>query len=111
MKKITEGAILSSKPIKRLKHSLTYGNLWLYILSLINEKGKMYAYKLDEEIEKGFLFKPNKIMVYVVLYKLERENIIKAKKIKMRKYYTLTQKGKAILRLGKEYMKMLGERL
>ena len=82
-----------SSPIKRLRNLLTSGNLWLYILSLIEKNGKLYAYALDEQIEKHFLFRPNKIMVYVVLYKLEGEGLITSKFEERRKYYRITSQG------------------
>ncbi len=102
---------LSSKPIKRLKHLLTSGNLWLYILSLINLKGKIHAYALDDAIEKEFLFKPNKIMIYVVLYKLESEGLLTSAFEQRRKYYQMTDKGKETLESAKEYFKILSDKL
>ena len=81
------------KPIKRLNRLLTSGSLWLYILSLAS-KGKVYAYELDDKIEKQFSFRPNKIMNYVVLYKLEDEGLITSEFHERRKYYTITKKGK-----------------
>ena len=103
--------IAQTKPIKRLTHSLTYGNLWLYILSLIKKRKKMYGYSLDKEIEKTFGFKPNMIMLYVVLYKLEDEKLIHAEFEQRRKYYTLTEKGRKALGYGKGYLSGLGKRL
>ena len=103
--------IEATKPIKRLAHSLTYGNLWLYILSLIKKRKKMYGYSLDKEIEKSFGFKPNMIMLYVVLYKLEDEKLIKAEFEQRRKYYMLTKKGEMTLGYGKGYLNDLGKRL
>src|SRR3989344_2466512 len=67
----------NTKPIKRLKHLLTKGNLWLYILSIIRQRKRIHAYALDDAIEQEFSFRPNKIMVYIVLYKLEGERFIK----------------------------------
>ena len=100
-----------SSPIKRLRNLLTSGNLWLYILSLIKRNGKLYAYALDEQIDKEFLFRPNKIMIYVVLYKLEGEGLITSKFEKRRKYYRITAKGKKTLESAREYFKMLSEKL
>ncbi len=102
--------IISSKPIKRLKRLLTSGNLWLYILS-ISEAGEVYAYELDFEIEKRYKFKPNKIMNYVVLYKLENEGLIKSEFKERRKYYSITKKGKETLKLAREYFKFLSTTL
>ena len=101
----------TSSPIKRLQNLLTSGNLWLYILSLIKKNGKLYAYALDEQIEKRFLFRPNKIMIYVVLYKLEGEGLITSKFEERRKYYRITAKGKKTLDSARKYFTMLSEKL
>jgi|GEM_PF-664682 len=102
--------IIASKPIKRLKRLLTSGNLWLYILSLAKQK-EIYAYELDSEIEKEFFFRPNKIMVYVVLYKIENEGLIESKYKKRRKYYRITKKGRETLDLAREYFTILSGKL
>ena len=95
-----------TKPIKRLQHLLTYGNLWLYILSLI-KKNKKHAYVLDKEIEKQFSFKPNKVMIYIVLYKLEAEKLIRSEFEERRKYYSITKDGEKALAAAKKYFKKL----
>jgi len=100
-----------TSPIKRLHHLLTYGNLWLYILSLIEKNKMIYAYALDSEIEKTFDFKPSKIMVYVVLYRLESEGLISSEKKERRKYYTMKDKGKTALVSARDYFKTLSKRL
>ena len=109
--RLKEVEALKTKPARRLIHLLTFGNLWLYILSLIKTKKKVYGYSLDHEIEKEFLFKPNKIMLYIVLYKLEDEKLIKAAFEERRKYYTLTEKGENMLRFGKNYLSTLAKKL
>ncbi len=98
-------------PIKRLRHLLTNENLWLYILSLIRMDKRIHAYALDERIYKEFNFKPNKIMIYVVLYKLENEGLILAEQEERRKYYTITEKGIETLDLAKNHFKMLARKL
>jgi DNA-binding PadR family transcriptional regulator len=98
-------------PVKRLKNLLTNGNLWLYLLSIMRSKGELYAYSVDSEIEKEFLFRPNRIMVYVVLYKLEAEGLISSKFKERRKYYRLTKKGAQALDSAREYFKLLAGRL
>jgi DNA-binding PadR family transcriptional regulator len=103
--------ILGAKPIKRLKKLLTSGNLWLYILSLAKRKGRIYAYELDDEIEKEFFFKPNKVMVYVVLYKIEAEGLIESEFQERRKYYRITKKGEKTLKLAREYFNILSDKL
>lgn len=100
-----------TKPIKRLRHLLTYGNLWIYILSLIKKEKKQYAYALDDAIGKKFLFKPGKIMVYIVLYKLEHEGLIESKFEERRKYYRLTKKGADTLVLAKHYFLQIARKI
>ncbi|MBI2079234.1 PadR family transcriptional regulator [Candidatus Micrarchaeota archaeon] len=102
---------LKTKPLKRLKQLLTFGNLWLYILSIIKKSGKAYAYMLDDEIEKGYFFRPGKVMIYLVLYKLEAEDLIKSEFEERRKYYRLTKKGEETLILAKKYFLVLGKEL
>ncbi|MFH0736969.1 MAG: helix-turn-helix transcriptional regulator [Candidatus Micrarchaeota archaeon] len=98
-------------PIKRLRHLLTSGNLWLYILSLIKRDGELYAYALDEQIEKEFMFRPNKVMIYIVLYRLEAEGLIASRFQERRKYYKITKKGEEALGSARGYFKMLASRL
>ena len=98
-------------PIKRLKNLLTNGNLWLYLLSIMKSRGELYAYSVSTEIERDFLFRPNRIMVYVVLYKLEAEGLITSKFKERRKYYRLTRKGTETLESAREYFRMLAGRL
>jgi len=101
----------SIKPLKRLEQHLTSGNLWLYILSMIKNKGNVYAYKLDEQIEKEFSFRPGRVMLYLVLYKLEGEGLITSKMKERRKYYNLTKKGRKTLESGKRYLSTLSKKL
>ena len=100
-----------TKPIKRLRKLLTVGNLWLYIMSLIKSKKKFYAYALDKEIETNFYFKPSKVMIYLVLYRLEGEGMIASKFEERRKYYTITKKGTETLMQAKKYFLLLSKKL
>jgi DNA-binding PadR family transcriptional regulator len=99
-----------TKPIKRLKDLLTTGNIWLYALSTM-KGGKVYAYTLAEEIEKEFYFKPSRVMIYLVLYRLEAEGLIKSEFEQRRKYYTLTDKGRKTMAEAKDYLLLLSKKL
>jgi len=103
--------IAESKPARRLRKTVTVGNLWIYILSLIKKHKKVYAYTLDNGIKDEFGFKPSKIMIYIVLYKLEAEKLIESKFEERRKYYTLTSEGEAGLLFAKKYFGKLSEDL
>ncbi|MEM3555705.1 MAG: PadR family transcriptional regulator [Candidatus Micrarchaeia archaeon] len=99
-----------SKPMQRLRRTLTKGNLWLYILSKLR-KGRVYAYGLRKEIEKEFGWSHGLITSYVVLYKLENEGLITSEFEGRRKYYRITKKGEAELEKAKKYLKELLRRL
>lgn len=98
-------------PLRRLKTLLTSGNLWLYILSVLEENNSIYPYILDSKIEEKFNFKPNKIMIYIVIYKLEAEGLLETKMDGRRKIMKITKNGSETLKEAREYMKKLGERL
>ena len=98
------------KPVARLKHSLSHGNIWLSALSLMKQK-KVYAYALPDQIAKKFGYSPSKLMTYFVLYKLEDEKLISAKFEGRRKYYELTTKGRTALLAGKKLLSSLSQKL
>ena len=102
---------LATSPIKRLNRLLTSENLWLYLLSLIKRGGTLYAYGLDRQIESEFLFKPSKVMIYIVLYRLENEGLIRSEFQQRRKYYSLTEKGEEALGQAREHFRMLAGRI
>ena|SRR3989338_7661351 len=99
-----------NKPVSRLKHSLTHGNIWLAALSLMKQK-KVYAYALPAQIAKKFGYSPSKLMTYFVLYKLEDERLISAAFEGRRKYYELTAKGRQALSNGKKLLQSLSQKL
>ncbi|QLJ53362.1 MAG: Transcriptional regulator, PadR family [Candidatus Fermentimicrarchaeum limneticum] len=99
-----------SKPMLRLKRTLTKGNLWLYILSEL-KRGRVYAYGLSKKIEKEFGWSHGLITSYVVLYKLENEGLISSEFEGRRKYYKITKKGSEELRKAKRYLQQLLNKL
>ncbi len=99
-----------SKVITRLEKHTKINNIWLYILSLLKNK-KLHAYTLNQEINEKFGFKPSRIMIYLVLYKLESEKLITSKLKERRKYYIITSKGRTELKKGKKYLMELSKKL
>ena len=99
-----------SKPVSRLSHSLTHGNIWLAALSLMKRR-KVYAYALPDEISHAFGYSPSKLMTYFVLYKLEDEKLISSKFEGRRKYYELTPAGGKALLEGKKKLAELSKKL
>lgn len=83
--------------IKRLEEKLTKEVLWLYILSVLKDK-PLHAYALRKTIHGRFDFLPGQVTAYVVLYKLESRGFVKAKQEENKKTYTITAKGKSLLK-------------
>jgi len=100
-----------SSAMKRLRASLTTGNLWLHILSMLKQKKRLYAYALGSEMQRNSGFSQGFLMNYLILYKLEAEGLIASKFEGRRKYYSLTGKGKKELASAKKYLSSLSSRL
>jgi DNA-binding PadR family transcriptional regulator len=87
-------------PIERLQKSNTIENLWIYILSLLNQK-QVYAWEIPAIIEKKFNFKPGRITPYRVLYRLEKDGFVKSEMKVRRRIYKITKKGEEELKKAK----------
>ena len=92
------------KPLQRLKNYNTKGNLWIYILFLLN-KEKLHAWSIQSLIEKEFGFKPGRITGYRVLYRLEEDGLVKSQTKQRRRVYQITSRGKEQLDLAKQFYK------
>ena len=96
-----------TSPVDRLKEKTTKENLWLYILSILEEKDA-YGYALRENIIKKFGFKPGNVTAYRVLYSLKRNNFVETFEEEVngrkRKYYKITKMGEEELSKGKELL-------
>ena len=70
----------------------------------------MYAYEIAKEISNRFGFSTATVTVYVVLYKLQRENLTQTEQETpyqgrpARKYYTITDLGKQELAKGRKLL-------
>jgi len=70
----------------------------------------MYAYEIAKEISKRFGFSTATVTVYVVLYKLQRENLIQTEQETpyqgrpARKYYAITELGRQELAKGRKLL-------
>ncbi|MCC6013606.1 MAG: PadR family transcriptional regulator [Candidatus Verstraetearchaeota archaeon] len=94
---------------ERLKKKITKENLWLYILTLL-KNGPVYGYEVRDKIKEKFGFDVAKITTYVVLYKLEREGLVRSMKENeksQRKYYYITEKGRKTLEEGLKFLKKI----
>ncbi len=94
--------------LEKLKKSTTTDNVWLYVLSVL-QKEDIHAYALHKEIENKFHWAPELITSYVVLYRIEKEGLIKSEKKGRIKVYSITPKGVKTLKEAKNYLKNLAE--
>ncbi|RLE76934.1 MAG: PadR family transcriptional regulator [Thermoprotei archaeon] len=101
---------------KHLVKKMTIENLWLYILRLLMEK-PMYGREIIQALKERFNIKSGSVTTYVVLYRMEREGLIKKIKKKGRKkrngraYYKPTEKGVETFHKGLEFIKFTYQRL
>ncbi|MFH1643525.1 MAG: PadR family transcriptional regulator [Patescibacteria group bacterium] len=91
-------------PLLRLREHNTKGNLWIYILFLLN-KENLHAWSIQDLIAKKFNFKPGRITAYRVLYRLEEEGFVKSKTKDRRRTYQITEKGRKQLEEAKDFYK------
>lgn len=92
---------MNSTEIKRLHSKLTIEVLWIYLLSLLN-KEPSHAYLLRKKIKEEFDFLPGNVTAYIVLYKLEKRGFVEGKRKENKKIYSITSKGRELLKLAKK---------
>ncbi len=94
---------------ERLVTKITKENLWLYISKMLLDR-PMYAYEISKNVTARFGFSIATITVYVVLYKMQREGLIRIREIATlkgkptRKYYELTDEGQQCLLKGAAFL-------
>ncbi len=98
-------------PFERFKKSITNDNLWIYILTMLEEE-KLYAYEINDKIEGKFGFSPGNITAYIVLKRLQLDDYVKMVEKKKsggpeRKYYEITRKGKNELRKAQVFYRTI----
>ena len=94
--------------LNKLIKSTTTDNVWIYILSVL-KKENIHAYALHKEIEKKFKWAPELITSYVVLYRIEKEGLIKSEKKGRIKIYSITPKGNKTLKEAKKHLREVAE--
>jgi DNA-binding PadR family transcriptional regulator len=96
-------------PLERLQTLNTKENIWIYILSLL-KKRRIYAWEIQDMIEREFGFKPGKITPYRALYRLEEDGFVKSEMDERRRVYKITKKGEEELKRAKIfYQKLLSQ--
>ncbi len=92
------------RPLERLEKSVHTGNLWLYILRLLNKKS-YYGFEIRSEINNKFGFWVGNVTSYKVLYLLEKGGYVKSEKKGREIYYAITPRGEKELKEGIHFMR------
>ncbi len=92
------------RPLDHLKESVQTGNLWRYILKLLNKKS-YYGFEIRKEIKNKFGFWVGNVTSYKVLYLLEKGGYVKSEKKGREIYYRITGKGRRELIAGDKFLK------
>jgi DNA-binding PadR family transcriptional regulator len=98
------------EPFERFKNSSTNGNIWIYVLSLAEEK-PLPKRKAESLIFEKFGFLPSKFTCQRVLGRLEKGKYIESRKYQGEKAYTITKKGRKELQKMKEFCQNLLQKL
>lgn len=103
-------------PLDRLKSKMTKEVMWLYILRLLLER-PMYAYEIKKQIKKRFHWEAATVTSYVVFYSLKKDGYVTTEWVESkegrpnRKYYAITDKGRALFEEGRTFMEEMMENL
>jgi PadR family transcriptional regulator PadR len=95
---------------ERLVRKLTVEVLWLYISRVLMER-PMYGYEVAKELKSKFNLSPARITVYTVLYRMEREGLLRSEYhgggpgMLWRRYYRLTEKGLEAFRRAEGFLR------
>jgi len=89
-----------------LRDSLTKGNLWIYILKELQIHPCTPA-DLKRIVERRHGFSPAVITFYTVIYKLQREGLVRRSSSTFRSTYEVTAKGTKELAQALDFIKQL----
>ncbi len=93
-----------SREIERMKIKMGKELLWPYILTIL-KKGPNHAYEIRKMLNEKFGLDTNSVLTYLVLYKMREKGYIKNKDKDGKVIYTITKKGRELIREGKRKAK------
>jgi DNA-binding PadR family transcriptional regulator len=94
--------------VGRLRDKVQKGNLWFFILVLLSQEDR-YGFELRRLINERFGFWSGSVTAYRVLYDLEKAKLVRAETRERRKYYAITDLGRAELEEAKGFLRGLIE--
>jgi len=65
-----------TKALTRLVKNITVRTLWIYVLAVLKDN-PTYPYQVKKSIREKFSFNPPTVTLYTVMYRLEREGLIR----------------------------------
>ena len=92
--------------VVRLKTKVQKENLWFFILVLLSSQER-YGFELRRLINEKFGFWSGNVTAYRVLYDLEKSGLVRAELKDRRKYYTITELGRAELEEARSFFRSL----
>ena len=92
--------------VGRLKAKVQKENLWFFILVLLSSQER-YGFELRRLINEEFGFWSGNVTAYRVLYDLEKAKLVRAEMKDRRKYYRITELGRAELGEAREFFRSL----
>ena len=92
--------------VGRLKIKVQKENLWFFILVLLSSQER-YGFELRRLINEKFGFWSGNVTAYRVLYDLEKSGLVVAESKNRRKYYRITQLGRAELEEARSFLRSL----
>ncbi len=99
------------KPSERLKRKVEKENLWLFILTLLRDNGKLTGAEIRKLLLEKMKVRVGTVTSYKVLYLLERGGYVKREKEGRRKLYSIAEAGMEELMKAEEllqnYVKLL----
>lgn len=93
-------------PIERYKKTNTEGNLWIYILSIAKDQ-EIANEDVPKLVFEKFGFLPGGFLTMRVLMRLKQQGLASEEKLKGKKAYKITQKGRDQLESMREFCQML----
>jgi DNA-binding PadR family transcriptional regulator len=105
-----------TKAMRRLVSRTTKENLWLYVLTLLEERD-YFGYEVKGVVKDRFGVDMASVTAYVLLHKLQRDGLVELSEERKegrrppRKYYRITETGRDTLRQARQFLDLLARTL
>ncbi len=96
-----------TKAMARLLKNITVRTLWIYVLAVLKD-GPTYPYNVKKGIRERFSFSPPTVTLYTVMYRLEREGLIRKTD---KGTYEVTELGLQALKEGARLLSELSRKI